>query len=454
MGKKIFGTDGIRGKANQYPIDPQTVLNIGIAVAHYFMNSKPNTVGHKFTVVIGKDTRLSGYMLEYGLVSGLVAVGADVILLGPVPTPAVSMLTRSLRADLGIMISASHNPFQDNGIKFFNQDGYKISDEDENNIEHLVQQKLPFAEPCNFGKAKRLEDAVGRYIEFIKSTFPRNMKLNGLKIVVDCANGATYKVAPRILWELGAEVISIGCDPNGTNINDGFGATSPKNLQKSVLENKADIGIALDGDGDRLLIVDENGAIIDGDQIMALISKLWLEQGLLKGGGVVATHMSNMGFENYLNSKGINLFRTSIGDKNVLEEMLKRGCNLGGEQSGHIILTDYGTTGDGLMAALQVLSLMVATRMCASSIGETFKPVPQVLKNIKTKHPVNIEEPSVRDLIEKASQSLLQENGRILVRKSGTESLIRIMAQGDNKILINSIVEEISQAIHAIDKIH
>lgn len=453
---KLFGTDGIRGQANKYPITPQNILKIACAAAYYFSN-KNQTIyksylgkEHKFTVVIGKDTRLSGYMVENALVSGLVAMGADVILLGPLPTPSVSMLTKSLRAHLGIMISASHNPFDDNGIKFFNHEGHKISDMDERSIEELMNQDLPLIAPHDFGKAKRLDDAVGRYIEFAKSTFPRGMVLDGIKVVIDCANGSSYKVAPQILWELGAEIIAIGNEPNGTNINKDFGATSPQNLQKVVLEHQANIGIALDGDGDRLIIVDELGKIIDGDQIMALIAKSWLEQGVLRGGGVVATHMSNLGFERYLQSKGLQLYRTSIGDRYVLEGMRQNGCNLGGEQSGHIIFTDYSSTGDGLVAALQVLSLLVATGIPASSLCNTFTPVPQILKNVRTQKPIDIRNHLIVNAIHKAEEAL-NSQGHILVRKSGTEPLIRIMVQGDDKALLNTIVDSITDAISRVD---
>jgi phosphoglucosamine mutase len=390
-------------------------------------------------------------MVESALIAGFIGVGANVVLLGPLPTPAISMLTRSLRADLGVMISASHNPHQDNGIKFFNHEGFKISTNDEKIIESMVNQPIPLVNANNLGKAKRLDDAAGRYIEFVKATFPRGMTLEGVKIVIDCANGAAYKVAPTVLWELGAEIINIGNNPNGININDGCGATCPKKLQNAVLEHKANIGIALDGDADRVIMVDENGQIVDGDQIMALIAKLWFEQGLLKGGGVVATHMSNLGFERYLQSKGLKLYRTNIGDRYVLEEMLKNGCNLGGEQSGHIIFSQYCNTGDGLVAALQVLSLLVTTKMPASFISKTFNQVPQILKNVRTKYIINLNDNRIQNALKKAEIEL-KDTGRILVRKSGTEPLIRIMVQGDDDKHLRQIVDDIECLIMEIDK--
>lgn len=450
---KLFGTDGIRGAVNSEPMTADIILKVAMAAAQHLKENVPLTTSsqHKHTVVIGKDTRLSGYMLESALTAGFVSMGIDVMLLGPLPTPAVAMLTRTLRAHLGVMISASHNPFQDNGIKFFDALGFKLNNQAERQIEELTEKnRFPLVNANEFGKARRVDDALGRYNEFIKSSFPRGMRLDGLKIVIDCANGAAYKVAPQILWELGADVISIGNTPNGININDGCGATNISALQKAVLDNNAHIGIALDGDADRLIAVDENGHVLDGDQIMALIAKLWHEQGLLKGNGIVATHMSNLGLERYLFSKGLQLYRSNIGDKHVFEMMQVKGCNVGGEQSGHIILSDYATTGDGLLAALQMLALIVATNMPASSISHTFEPVPQILKNVRTRHSLNLNDDRIRLVIDNAKDRL-NKSGRILVRKSGTESLIRIMAQGDDANLLNDIINVICGTISEVD---
>ncbi len=450
---KLFGTDGIRGTVNESPMTADIILKVAMAAAQHLKENTPLTTSsqHRHTVVIGKDTRLSGYMLESALTAGFVSMGIDVMLLGPLPTPAVAMLTRTLRAHLGVMISASHNPFKDNGIKFFDAQGFKLSTKNEHRIEELTQKNdFPLVSAGDFGKARRVDDALGRYNEFVKSSFPKGMRLDGLKIVVDCANGAAYKVAPQVLWELGADVIAIGNTPNGININQDFGATCISALQNAVLEHKAHIGIALDGDADRLIAVDENGQTLDGDQIMALIAKLWYEQGLLKGGGIVATHMSNLGLERYLSSKGLQLYRSNIGDKHVLETMQLKGCNVGGEQSGHIILSDYTTTGDGLLAALQVLALMVATNMPASGIGHTFEPVPQILKNIRTRHAVNLNDDRIRLVIDTA-KNRLDSYGRLLVRQSGTEPLIRIMAQGDDADLLNDVINTISGTISEVD---
>lgn len=453
---KLFGTDGIRGPVNQYPMLSDVVQKLAMAATKFLqIKSKPyNSSQHKITVVIGKDTRLSGYMLETALTSGFLSMGADVMLLGPVPTPAVAMLTRTLRANLGIIISASHNPFQDNGIKFFDSQGFKFNSSDEQAIEELFfENNFDLASAENLGKARRVEDASGRYIEFVKSSFPKGLRLDGLKIVVDCANGAAYKIAPQVFWELGADVVAVANTPNGTNINHECGATNTKMLQKSVLEHNANIGIALDGDADRLIVVDEKGNMVDGDQIMAAIANFWLKSDLLKGGGIVATHMSNLGLERYLNEKGIQLFRANVGDKNVLEMMQQNGCNLGGEQSGHIILSDYTTTGDALIAALQVLALLVSENIKASDVGSSFKPVPQVLKNIRTKNKVNLTEGEISTAIKEATNKI-DSWGRILVRQSGTEPIIRIMVQGDHEKILEELVNNISSTIQKEDLIY
>ena len=449
MSRKYFGTDGIRGLANKFPMTPDIVLKIGMAVGAKFINGN-----HRHRVVIGKDTRLSGYVIEPALTSGFAAVGMDVFLVGPVPTPAVSMLTKSLRADIGVMISASHNPYHDNGIKIFDRSGYKLDDQLELEIEKLIDGDInPYlADPKNFGRVKRIDDAKGRYIEFVKNSFPKDQTLDGLKIVVDCANGAGYSIAPTILWELGAEVIEIGVEPNGFNINQNCGSTSPELLCKEVLTQKADIGIALDGDADRLLIVDENGKIIDGDLIIGLIAKKMLDNSELKGGAVIATQMSNLALENYIKNLGLEFIRANVGDRYVLEEMQKRQSNIGGEKSGHIVLSDYSATGDGLIAALQVLSIIVKDRALQkkpiSQIVNIFKLNPQILKNVtynKSSHnPLEIDE--VKDFIAKKQQELKGE-GRIFVRKSGTENLIRIMAEGSNQKQIEALIDEIMAKI-------
>jgi len=449
MQSKLFGTDGVRGQANSWPMSPDVILKLAVASSHYFIQKMPSEWvhgDHRFMVVIGKDTRLSGYMVEAALMAGFVAMGADVVLLGPLPTPAVSMLTRSLRANLGVMISASHNPFEDNGIKFFTADGYKLSQEDEQNIEQLAASNIPLASSGKVGKAKRLDDAAGRYIEFAKATFPRGQRLDGLKIVLDCAHGAGYKVAPKVLWELGADVIPIGIEPNGLNINKDCGATSLDLLKEKVLEERADLGIALDGDADRLIMIDENGATLDGDQLMALIATVWLANGSLKGGGVVSTVMSNLGFERYLKGKGLTLHRASVGDRCVLEMMRETGCNVGGEQSGHIILSDYATTGDGLIAALQVLSLLQKSKCKVSELASTFRPVPQILKNMRIANKIDLNSPSMSRAIRSAEQEL-GDSGHLLVRASGTEPLIRIMAQGDDQNLLLKIVHNLAEII-------
>lgn len=454
--RQFFGTDGVRGQANIWPMTPHLIMKLAMATALKFTRGD-----HRHSVVIGKDTRQSGYMVESALMAGFVSMGMDVILLGPLPTPAVAMLTRSLRADLGVVISASHNPYMDNGIKFFGPDGFKLSDAEEREIEALITQKIdvhtkehenaPLAHSTMLGKAYRLEDATGRYIEFAKATFPRGMRLDGLKIVIDCAHGAGYKVAPKILWELGAEIISLGVTPDGTNINDHCGATHLKPLQEAVLAHKADLGIALDGDADRLMMVDETGAIIDGDQLLALIAISWAEDGDLRGGGIVATHMSNLGLERYLESKNLKLIRTTVGDRYVLEAMRSHGCNVGGEQSGHIILRDYTTTGDGIIAALQTLSVLVQKQLKASQLGQIFDPVPQILKSIRTSNFAPLKDRRVQKVIEEAEHCLIQDRGRLLIRQSGTEPLIRIMAQGDNQQTLTKLVHNIAETIEIAD---
>lgn len=437
--KKIFGTDGVRGKANVYPMTPDVLMRLAVAAGQRFTRGD-----HRHKVVIGKDTRLSGYMIEPALTAGFISVGMDVTLVGPMPTPAVAMLTRSMRADLGVMISASHNPYQDNGVKLFGPDGYKLSDEVEHAIEDQILNKTlsNLAPPKDLGRARRLEDASGRYIEFVKSTFPKHIRLDGLKIVVDCAHGASYHLAPTVLWELGAEVIPVGVTPNGCNINLDCGATNVELMRKTVLENGADLGIALDGDADRVVMVDEKGNTIDGDNILALIAKSWQKQGLLTGDGIVATVMSNLGFEQYLNSLGLNLYRTPIGDRYVSSFMREHNLNVGGEQSGHVILSDYSTTGDGLIAALQALAVIVESNKPASEACHLFEPYPQVLKNIKYEKENPLDKPEVQDHIKKIEKKVKNE-ARLLVRTSGTEPLIRIMAEGRNKKLLDSIIEDI-----------
>jgi len=446
--RKLFGTDGVRGTANTEPMTAETAMRLGMAAGHFFTRGK-----HRHTVVIGKDTRLSGYMLEPALTAGFISMGMDVVLLGPLPTPAVALLTRSMRADLGVMISASHNPFEDNGIKLFGPDGYKLSDEAESTIERLMEEGLANVRvaPDRLGRARRLDDAIGRYIEYTKSTFPRGLRLDGLKIVVDCANGAAYKVAPTVLWELGAEVVPVGVSPDGFNINRNCGSLSTEVMRSQVVAHGADIGIALDGDADRVVLCDERGRLIDGDQVMALIAKLWKNTGALKGGGVVATVMSNLGLERFLEGEGLALHRTSVGDRYVLEKMRKDGYNLGGEQSGHIIMSDHTTTGDGLVAALQVLASLIGADRPASELLRLFEPMPQTLKNVRVpaeKSATVLDEASVKAAIAEAEKALVGR-GRLLIRKSGTEPLIRVMAEGDNEAFIDPLVDSI---IHAIQK--
>ncbi len=439
MRRKLFGTDGIRGTANTEPMTADTVLRVGMAAGLHFTRGD-----HRHRVVIGKDTRLSGYMLEPALCAGFVAAGMDPILIGPLPTPAVAMLTRSLRADLGVMISASHNPFQDNGIKLFGPDGFKLSDQVESEIESRMSQDLAdqLAAPGDLGRALRLDDAEGRYNEFVKRSFPRGAMLEGLKIVVDCANGAAYKVAPTVLWELGADVVSVGIDPDGFNINKGCGSTDPDFMCAQVVAHGAHMGIALDGDADRILIADENGALIDGDQMMGAIAASWSADGRLKGGGVVATVMSNLALERYLGERGLQLERTQVGDRYVVEAMRRGGFNLGGEQSGHIILGDYSTTGDGLMAALQLLAMIVKEQRPVSEICRVFQPLPQILRSVGINGADPLGDAGVRKAIQDGA-GRLADKGRLLVRKSGTEPLIRVMAEGEDEGLIGRVVEDI-----------
>jgi phosphoglucosamine mutase len=443
MARQYFGTDGIRGLANKHPMTSEIALKVGMAAGKQFSNG-----ARRHRVVIGKDTRLSGYMIESALMSGFTAVGMDVFLLGPMPTPAVAMLTRSLRADLGVMISASHNPYADNGIKFFDPDGYKLSDEVEQRIETLMQAPTSelLAPSDRIGRATRIDSAQERYIEFAKRTLPRNIRLNDLRIVIDCANGAGYKVAPDALWELGAEVIKIGVDPNGRNINYKCGSTSPEALCDKVREMRADIGIALDGDADRVVIVDEKGCIVDGDQIMAVIAESWHRRGKLAAGGVVATVMSNLGLERYLTSLGLGLVRTPVGDRYVVEHMRKHGYNIGGEQSGHIVLSDFTTTGDGLIAALQVLSVAVGTSRPVSEVCKRFDPLPQILKNVRYANGSPLEQEPVKEAIDLGRQRLGGQ-GRLVIRPSGTEPVIRVMAEGDDEGLVHRVVGDIVEAV-------
>ena len=441
MGRKYFGTDGIRGKTNASAMTADMAMKVGMAAGAHFVRGD-----HRHRVVIGKDTRLSGYMIENALVAGFTSVGMDVVQIGPMPTPAVAMLTRSMRADLGVMISASHNPYEDNGIKLFGPDGYKLSDADEMAIEALIDSPPALADAPRIGRARRVEDARGRYIHFAKDCFPEELRLDGLKVVIDCAHGAAYNVAPAALWELGADIIPLGVAPNGTNINDACGSTAPMLLQETVVASGADIGIALDGDADRLIIVDEKGRIVDGDQIMALIGSSWAARGLLKGGGVVATVMSNLGLERFLQSQGLTLERTKVGDRYVLERMREGGFNVGGEQSGHMILSDYGTTGDGLVAALQVLAEIVRQARAASEVLHLFEPVPQLLKNVRFAGGKPLEDSAVKAVIA-AAEAELDGKGRLVIRPSGTEPVIRVMAEGDDAAQVERLVEAICDAV-------
>ncbi|SUB02523.1 Phosphoglucosamine mutase [Pannonibacter phragmitetus] len=441
--RKYFGTDGIRGKANTHPMTAEVALKVAMAAGLMFRNGH-----HRSRVVIGKDTRLSGYMLENAMVAGFTSVGLEVFLLGPMPTPAVAMLTRSLRADLGVMISASHNPFADNGIKFFGPDGFKLSDEIELEIERLVDSDLTprLASADQLGRAKRIDGVHDRYIEFAKRTLPRDMSLEGLRIVVDCANGAAYKVAPAVLWELGAEVISIGVNPDGYNINQDCGSTSTDALARKVHEVRADIGIALDGDADRVIIVDERGQVVDGDQLMATVAESWHAAGKLSGPGIVATVMSNLGLERFLGARGLELARTKVGDRYVVEHMRAHGFNVGGEQSGHLVLSDFATTGDGLIAALQILACVREQDRPVSEVCSKFVPVPQVLKNVRYKSGKPLESDIVKSAID-AGRERLGSSGRLVIRPSGTEPLIRVMAEGDDASLVNDVVDEIAGVV-------
>jgi len=443
MTRKYFGTDGIRGKANTAPMTAEIAMKVGIAAGVAFKRGQ-----HRHRVVIGKDTRLSGYMIENALVAGFTAAGMDVFQLGPAPTPAVAMLTRSLRADIGVMISASHNPYQDNGIKLFGPDGYKLSDEIELHIEDLMDRDLTrdLAEAANIGRATRVDGVRDRYIEFAKRTLPRELSLEGVRIVVDCANGAAYKVAPEALWEMGAEVIAIGDEPNGININLDCGSTSTDALKRKVHETRADIGIALDGDADRVIIVDEHAREVDGDQIMAVIGEYWRSTDRLTGGGIVATVMSNLGLERFLASVGLSLARTRVGDRYVVEHMRSHGFNVGGEQSGHVVLSDFATTGDGLVAALQVLAVVRTSGKPVSEVCRKFEPVPQILRNVRYFDGKPLDDDQVREAIEEGRVAL-GNSGRLVIRPSGTEPLIRIMAEGDDEVLIERVVNDIAGAV-------
>lgn len=449
MTRRYFGTDGIRGKANTHPMTAEVALKVAMAAACVLRARRGGQPTDR--VVIGKDTRLSCYMLEQAVTAGFLSMGMDVILTGPVPTPGVAMLTRSLRADLGVMISASHNPFQDNGIKLFGADGYKLDDEIEREIEAQLEKDMTgaLALPADLGKAARLDDALGRYAESVKRSLPRGESLEGLKIVVDCAHGAAYKVAPQVLWELEADVIAIGDEPNGRNINDGYGATATENLQKAVVERGADIGIALDGDADRLIMIDEQGRKIDGDQIMGALALALSEQGALAGNTVVSTVMSNLGLERFLEKKGLRLLRTAVGDRYVMEAMRAGGYSLGGEQSGHIILSDYSTTGDGLLAALRVLSILKASGKKASEALNVFTPLPQILRNVRFESGKPLEKPEVQDAIRRAEENLSSE-GRVLVRASGTEAVIRVMAEGDDPQVVENVVGDLCAVIEKL----
>ncbi len=444
MARKYFGTDGIRGRANAV-ITPDLALRTGMAAGLVF-----NRGDHRHRVVIGKDTRLSGYMIETALVSGFTSVGMDVLQLGPMPTPAVAMLTRSMRADLGVMISASHNPYDDNGIKLFGPDGYKLSDEVEEEIEALIDSDLSkkLAGSADLGRAKRIDGVHDRYIEFAKRTLTRNLDLDGLRVVIDCANGAAYRVAPEALWELGADVIAIGNEPDGFNINRDVGSTAPAALSAKVKEMRADIGIALDGDADRVILVDEKGHVIDGDQLMAVIAESWKDEGRLSKPGIVATVMSNLGLERYLKGIGLDLVRTPVGDRYVSEAMREKGYNLGGEQSGHIIMSDHTTTGDGLLAALQMLSVLRKLEKPASEVCRRFEPLPQILKNVRTRALKPLEEARVLSAIE-AATARLGASGRLVIRPSGTEPVIRVMAEGDDRVLVETVVDDVIGAISA-----
>jgi phosphoglucosamine mutase len=446
MTRNLFGTDGVRGTANTYPMTAEMALRLGEAAGRYFRRDG----GDSHRVVIGKDTRLSGYMLENALTAGLTGTGMNVLLLGPVPTPAVGFLTRSMRADMGIMISASHNPHQDNGIKFFGPDGFKLSDEAELEIEALAGGQVALAPPEQIGRAKRIEDGRGRYQEYAKTTFPTGLRLDGLKVVIDCANGAAYRAAPEVLWELGAEVIPVGVAPNGTNINLNCGSTHTDTAAQAVVAHGADVGICLDGDADRVMILDQTGRVADGDQIMALLAGRWADEGRLNGGTLVASVMSNLGLERFLTGRGLRLERAPVGDRYVVEAMRRGGWNLGGEQSGHIVMTDYATTGDGLIAGLQFLAEMARTGQPASALVQTFEVVPQLLKNVRYGAGAEpLASPAVQVVI-KDAEARLTGRGRLLIRKSGTEPLIRVMAECEDEVMLVEVVEGIVEAIRAV----
>ncbi|MEQ8392761.1 MAG: phosphoglucosamine mutase [Thalassospira sp.] len=447
MSRKYFGTDGIRGTANSAPMTAEVALKVGMAAGHYFTRGN-----HRHKVVIGKDTRLSGYMLEPALVAGFTSMGMDVMLVGPMPTPAVAMLTKSMRADIGVMISASHNPFQDNGIKLFGPDGFKLSDDVELEIETLMESDLSHKlVPANaLGRAQRIDDAPGRYIEAVKSSLPGSVTLEGLRIVLDCAHGAGYSVAPKVLRELGADVIAIGTSPNGMNINDQCGSTYTKTMCDRVLAEKADVGIALDGDADRVQMCDEKGQLIDGDQLMGLVTTHWKRTGQLRGNALVATVMSNLGLERYLEKNDIRLIRTKVGDRYVVEQMRALDCNVGGEQSGHIVLSDFASTGDGLLAALQVLAVLSSREGRVSEMSRVFEPLPQILKNVRYAAGSDpLSQNSVIDAISSAEKAF-NGDGRVLIRKSGTEPLIRVMAEGDDAVKVEQIVDSIVAEIVAV----
>ena len=445
MNRRLFGTDGVRGLANTHPMTAEMALKLGAAAGRFFR--RDGSASHR--VVIGKDTRLSGYMLENALTAGLCSTGMNVLLLGPVPTPAVGFLTRSMRADLGVMISASHNPHQDNGIKFFGPDGFKLSDEAEAEIEAMLEGEVQLAQPQNIGRARRIEDGRGRYQEFVKTTFPAGLRLDGLKVVIDCANGAAYKAAPEVLWELGAEVISVGVTPNGTNINANCGSTHTQTAAEAVVTHGAHMGISLDGDADRVMILDERGQVADGDQIMALLATRWAEEGRLKGGTLVATVMSNLGLERHLASRGLRLERTAVGDRYVVEAMRRGGFNLGGEQSGHIVMTDYATTGDGLIAGLQFLAEMARTGRPASDLIRQFDTVPQVLQNVRFAAGARPLDAAHVQAVIAGHEAGIAGKGRILIRKSGTEPLIRVMAECEDEALLHRVVADIVAAVEA-----
>ncbi|KAB7615526.1 phosphoglucosamine mutase [Amylibacter sp. SFDW26] len=443
MGRKYFGTDGVRGLANTHPMTAEMALKLGAAAGRYFRKDQKS---HR--VVIGKDTRRSSYMIESALTAGFASTGMEVFLLGPVPTPAVGMLSRSMRADVGVMISASHNPYHDNGIKFFGPDGFKLSDQAEIKIEKLVDGEINLAQPENIGRVQRIDDGLGRYMEFAKTAFPRKRVLDGLKVVIDCANGAAYKAAPTVLWELGAEVIPVGVSPNGFNINDGCGSTCPQTAADAVLAHGADVGICLDGDADRVMMIDEKGKVADGDQVMGLIAKRWKANDTLAKNTLVATVMSNMGLEKHLEDQGMTLLRTGVGDRYVVQAMREGGYNLGGEQSGHIVMSDYVTTGDGLIAGLQFLNAMMKSGKPASELANVFEPYPQLLQNVRYKDKDPMDASSVKAAIA-AGEEALKANGRLLIRKSGTEPLVRVMGECEDAGLLKQVVGDIAAAVEA-----